>query len=256
MDKEGAAALYYRCAGEEFSGHRKLEQPTAIDLDPQTLTFRIGCDSRLIEAIDFHPLARLPGEPIAYMKIHSVDIEAEGSDPGTTTSLLSACGHAELNRAFTWTGLKFNDRLLGALYAVEGRDPGMQYRVPPLPEMVAGSTLRFQFVLEYIPGKGYIMARDEFLARQEWLEEHVRGLETRIVELEDSRRELERYRRSPLWGGFVRTQSLYDRLLGAGRQGAIGTSLKVFSPGWWSRRRLNEYERWRTVRGYRNRPDE
>lgn len=255
MDKQGSATLYYRCAGGENSSPEAVVRPISIEPEPLTLTFEIGGDSGRIKCIDFHFLSRQPGEPVAYIKIHSVKIEAIGSAGDSKSPLLRSYGHTEISKSFTLTGLAFNDRLLGELYAVEDNDPRMQCQVPPHPEIDAQPTLLFEVVLEYLPGESYIIARDGFLARQENYEERVRVLETRTTELEASRQELERYKGSALWGPFVRAQSLYDRMLDAGRNGPLGTSLKIFSPRWWSRRRLNEYERWRTVRGCQNSPD-
>jgi len=256
LDKVGTATLFYRRTGEDYSSDKRLVHRYSTDSNPQTLTFCIEQELQELESIDFHFLSQTPAMPIAYIKILSVIIEATGPDSNSSLALLTARDHAKIVESFNMTGLVFNDRLLGELYVVEDADPAIEYRIPEFPTADPRSKLKFEIALEYLPDKSYIMARDSFLARQERDEAHIRAVESRIAVLEKTSEEFDRYRNSPLWNMFIRAQQLYERLIHARKDGAINACLKVFRPAWWSRRNLNEYERWRTANGYQNRPDE
>lgn len=256
MDKDGSAALYYRGPGEEYSSRRCLEQHFNIDVSPQALRFCVEPEADGIESMDFRFLPGALAETTAYLKIYSVSIEAVDGVSNASIPLVSALSHDQINEHFSLRGLAFNNRILGEMFVVEDEDPALEWRVPHGTQPTAGTRLVFKIVLDYLPDAGYVLARDRFIARQEHYEERVRELESTITELDASRRELERYKGSTLWNKFVRAQQLYDRLAGAAGQGRLRTCLKLFDPGWWSRRDRNEYERWRTANGYRNRPDE
>jgi hypothetical protein len=253
LDNSGAAALYYRCAGEDYCDRQRCEQTFRIAAEAQTLRFAVDRGLRDIEALRLRLIARAPAEPIAYIKIHSLSIAPAGADPQAAPEV-ALLGHAQLTGHFTLSGLALDDALLGEMYAVEDGDPFLECRTSSLPPVSAEWGLRVEIALEYLPGGGFILARDAFIAGQERLEERVRCLESERAELEAESQELERYKRSALWPAFVRAQTLFDRLSGALGQGPIRASLRVFSPQWWSRRGLNDYERWRTANGYENRP--
>lgn len=256
MDRDGVAELYYRGAGEEYSSLRCIQQSLKFNSNPQNLKFHIDRNCRDIDSIDFLFFSEPPEQPIAYLKIYSVTIRAANPVSDTSTVLTMAIDQDQLRTLFTLRSLSFNNRLLGELYVVNGENPGLEWSLPRLQEAEAGSTLEFEIVLDYLPDESYILARDQFLSREERFSEQIRDLESRIAELEISRQQFDHYKASALWSKFVRAQQWYDRLAGAGLLGAISSSLRVLNPRWWARRETNGYERWRTANDFQNRPDE
>ena len=186
------------------------------------------------------------------MKIDIHVHTSEGSDCGRSTAEKMAAAAA----AAGLDGLVFNDRVLGELYVVDDGDPKLEWRVPESRGADPDSALVFETVLDYLPDAGYILARDRFIDRQERFEERIRDLESRLAGLEKCEQALDHYRGLSLWKYFLRIQGLRDGLAQAATQGAVKTPLKLLDRRWWTRRRFNEYERWRSVNGYQCRPDE
>lgn len=253
MDKAGSSALYFRGPQEDYSTERRVIHPFSVDDNPQDLVFELQDNPREIEAIRLHFLLQEPPNGIAYIKLYTLCVDIVDKKTNQTTSVVTLHNDAEFRTRCTLFGLAFNNRILGDLYAVEDKDPGMEFRIPELPVDGRQASLVVTISVEYLPGDGYIFARDQFLVRQEQWGNRIHSLESRLADLEKTKIELENHKRSPLWVRFVQAQSYYDRIMQWKRDGALNSCLKLFQPAWWSRRHLTGYERWRENNGYRNR---
>ena len=253
MDKTGSTALYFRGQGQHYSSDRCVIQPFTVEENPQELTFHVPENPQGIEAVRLNFLAREAADRIAYIKLYSLSVEVMDKQTNKIASLLTLHSDADVREFGVLFGLVFNNRILGDLYAVDDKDPSIEFRIPESPLAGPQADLAIKVSLEYLPGDGYILARDRFLVRQERMEHHIRSLESRVEELEKIREEFEGHQQSPLWGKFVRARIFHDGLIQWKRNGALDACRKLFRPTWWSRRKLTGYEQWRQVNGYRNR---
>lgn len=253
MDKAGSTALYFRGPGQNYSSDRCVTQPFTVEANPQELTFHLPENPPGIEAVRLNLLAREPGDRIAYIKLYSLSVEVMDKKTNKISSLLSLHGDADVREFGVLFGLVFNNRILGDLYAVDDKDPSIELRIPQSPLAGPQAGLLTKVSLEYLPGDGYILARDRFLVKQERMTHHIRSLQSRVEELEKTREEFEGYQQSPLWRKFVRARKYHDGWIQWKRNGVLDACRKLFQPAWWSRRKLTGYEQWRQVNSYRNR---
>jgi hypothetical protein len=253
LDKTGSAALYFRGPEEHYSSGRCVIQAFSVDANPQDLTFHVPEIPHGIEAVRLNLLVKEPGDRIAYIKLYSLNVEVMDKKTNEMASLLTLHTDAAIRECCMLHGLVFNNKILGDLYTVGDNDPSIEFRIPDSPVAGLQAALVTRVSLEYLPGDGYILARNQFLVKQEQMTHRIRSLESHVSELEKIKEEFEGYRLSPLWGKFVRAREYRDKWIQWKRDGTLHACLKLFQPAWWSRLKLTGYERWRELNGYRNR---
>ena len=236
-----------------YSNQKQLNQEVLLGHSEQELVFNIANTNQKIESVRLHLISGKPPVDISYLKLYRLHVKTGSTKSDEGEMLFSFNTAAELQKHAKLEGLTLNDKILGELFVVDKPDPNIELNLPAPVNIDSSRWLQVAVSIEYLFGDEYLLARDYFLINQEQLEQKMRSIESKLAELENDKAALTAYRESPFWGIFMSMHRAYERFMRLRETGLVKTCVKVVQPGWWSSRNENEYERWRTAKGYENR---
>ena len=248
--------MFYHGPGEVYSNQKQLTQPILLGQSEQELVFNIADINQTIESVRLHLISGELPVDISYLKLYGLHVKTGSAGSDTEEILLSFDTAAELQKHSKLEGLTLNNKVLGELFVVDKPDANIELNLPAPIIVDSTSWLQVGISIEYLFGDEYLLARDYFLVNQEKLEQKMRLMQGELLELENAKAALTTYRESPFWGAFVSMHRAYERFVRARETGLINACVKVFQPSWWASRDQNEYEGWRTAKGYENREEQ
>lgn len=254
MDPPGAVTLYFRGPGEAYTDAASITVPVTSSPGDIDLDFTIDRDPGSVAALRLNFRAGAKPIDADYIKLYSVSVRAlNGSE--STQALIDINDVSGFEQQAAVHGLRLDPALLGGTHVVEHTDPSVEFELPGPASAGSGTGLKVRACFEYLPSFEYILARDRFLLDQERMELERRDLESRLAASDKARDSLRAYQESPLWHTFTRADRYWRGAARLWSNGPMGALAKLLNPGWWSRRKRTDYEKWRTARGYRNRGD-
>ena len=256
MEISSTAALLYRGPGEVYSNQKQITQAILLGQSEQELVFNIEDTDQTVESVRLHLITGNPPVDVSYIKLYGLHVKTKCAESDKEKSLFSFNNAEELQKNTEIHGLALNKKILGELFIVAESDPNIELLLPAPVTVDSTNWLQVVVSIEYLFGDEYMLARDYFLVNQEEFEQNLRSMENDLAHLKSVEAKLATYRKSPFWTTFMSMHHAYERFLRLKEAGLINACTKVLQPSWWSKRSQNEYERWRTAKGYENREEQ
>ncbi len=191
------ARVYWRRGGEIYGETQSRVADIALDSERQTLCYELPSDANAMTHFRFDPCeARRPTD-FGFLHLHGLRVFLCGD--GGHECIWKLEGEEHIAAHARLSEISFHHASLGAVFAIHGADPYLEFEFIPRRLPVESEHYRVVVELTAPRSTDYVLVRDRYLVNEEIMSNRLRYLEERLSDYESTERELQTLKQSKAW---------------------------------------------------------